>query len=287
MTLKTIRMAAMVAVVLTSCFAVGFLCESSDAVSGTSSDPLCSGDTVTVTLYTPTDIVCAVPRGSNPVIVDADIPDWIQQFVAANLHFYIYCIPTQTGTFSIDVDYHPSPSSEEVLTFAATIIVVDSSGNSSPGSSSDASSIDVEYTYTGDNLILRFSKVDTSSVSDPYFYIAVKTGDYKNCRYYISPGSNQSYTVNNLDGKLTSFVVYLVDGYPSGFSASQMITSANCVGSDVVSSPVIKSDSDSPSDPSGGSVISSDSDSPEDMFTYGLIAITVLFGVAIVFGRRR
>lgn len=248
-----------------------------------------NGETIELDLYQPYGLVCMMSNGF-PQVFQADVPAWITQIVSGvQFRIYCYALPTSVGTFDISFDYYPSSDSSEVRNFSFTIEVQDPDGLAGSDSSgaTDAIPVDVTYEYNGSQLVIYFDDVDTSSVVQPYFYIAVKTTGSLEAEYYLSPGYNTSYVVSELDDDLDSFVVYLVDGLPEDFSASNMVTSSNCFGSLVVSSPVKTDDSfqepETPSDDVETEIVPDD---PSDLLVYGILAIAALFGIAIIFGRR-
>lgn len=281
-----IRTVAVVAFVLCSCIAIVPSLGETDAEP---TELLENGGTLTINLYEVTSVTCAVSPGAFPEIVSADVPQWCHYITPANLRIFMECIPTETGTFEVSFDYYPSSDDRsQQYTWGATIIVADPNNVGSSQTDHDACPIDVDYSYNGKQLVIYFDGVDKSAVSDPYFYIAVYTGDLESCDYYLSPGYNVSYTVNNLEDGLQRFIVYLCDGLPGDFSASTIVTSADCIGSKVVSSPTKDPASDAGSDQPQGDVSGIDGvvEDPSILLSYGIVAIAALFVISIVFGRR-
>lgn len=249
-----------------------------------------NGGTLTINLLELTAITCMMPTASYPVVVSWDLPVWVHYLDCANMRVFAQCIPTETGTFTFSIDYHPNASNAEVKTWSCTVVVVDPYLVEDASATSPLNAIPVEctYKYDGDQLVIYFDGVDVSSMTDPYFYIAVYTGDVESCRYYLSPSSNATYTVNLLEDSLTGFIVYLCEGLPGDYSASTIVSSATCLGSQVFSS-VSKSDSDSSGSGSGSSgfeLIDTITSDPASLLSYGIMAIAALFVVGIIFGRR-
>lgn len=290
MTSVMLKAAAALALVLCSCLAVVPLVGESDADGA--EDTIWNGETVTINKLEVTGLTCGLPTAPFPEIISADVPQWVHYITPANQRIFIYCIPTETGSFPVSFTYYESEGSSEVKTWSCTLEVVDPYKVEDPDVDSplDSVVVDVTYRYNGDQLIIYFDGIDTSSVVEPYFYIAVFTGDSESCRYYLSPGYNESYTVNRLDDSLEKFIVYLCDGLPGDFSASTIVSSALCLGSKVVE-PVEKEsgsgseDPETPSDDVTGSDVVPDD--PSTVLSYGIVAIAALFAVAVIFGRRR